>query len=284
MTIIWHSLRPSLEWTDGLKDRFLAGEKKAGPDTGEVQVHVVDVLVPLTDPIRDQLAHLPKDDLVVILTTGSRSEHPTQTEREFLAAEEQVISTTTASWVIMRCVPLAQEFLGSIRTALNESIFASWREMPVPWLDFRDVLELIPLVAMDPERRSKTYELTGSEALTPGELTRVVSNEAGKPFHYVAMDLEQMVIAVERMGTSRALAIQRAQYMDFSTGPEAIETNDTLLHALGRRPRPASQLIRSGWSDAYEFAKELYSRTNLPGKGRAATAEVADPEDEQGTR
>lgn len=264
LDIEWMSLRGALRRSSlvGADDARVASRT----------THVVDVTEPLGEDLRERLAALPPDDLVVILSTGSRSASPTATEQHFLSVEEAVRDVTSAQWVVLRCSPFAQEFVGSVRNALNESIFAAWHEREVPWLDFDDVVEVIAAIAEDPTRRHKTYEVTGSELSSPQQLANVVAEVCGMPFHYVLLAPEQMMIAIHRAGTSMEQAERRTEYMMMTTGPERLPVTDTVRRATGRDPRSATAVARAHGQDAYAFAQKLYQ----------VPATTGEPPQEQG--
>lgn len=248
--IDWMSLRGALRRSDR--------NQGSASDGGSGTAHVVDVIEPLSQGLREQLGTLGPNDLVVILSVGTRAEPPSKAEQYFLSVEEEIKQSTPAAWIVLRCSPFVQEFLGSVRSALNESIFAAWEEREVPWLDFADVIRVISVIAQDQERREKTYELTGAELSSPRQFTDILAEEFGLPFHYVLLGPEQMAIAMHRGGDSHEYAERRTQYMIMTTGPDMLPINETVRRATGREPGSARAVIRAQGRTAYEEALTRY--------------------------
>lgn len=270
--IEWLSLRGALQWSTQVSKPILP--------VAHAKIHVVDVLEPLEDGVLEKLKALPADSLVIILSTGTHSDSPSRIEKDLLAAEEAVKEATPAAWVVLRCSPFVQEFVGSVRASLNESIFAAWEEREIPWLDFDDVVDLALVLSAEPGRRNRTYELTGGECLSPRDLTDFVAETCEVPFHYVLLGADQVIIGMRRGGTSPALADRRAHYMSFTTGPHAFPMNDTVRRALGREPGSPRTVVQKLAAEAYDFSLKLYE---TPDSRSTSVPQVTDSNESAGS-
>src|SRR3989454_3335568 len=159
---------------------------------------------------------------------------------------ERALQESGMPWTILRPHGFMQNFLDAAPTIAREGrIRAASGEGRIPFIDTRDIAAVAAVALTMPGHEGKKYVLTGPEALSYGDVARIIGKAIGRPVEYAAESLEE---ARERLVRARAppwiiestlglAAYQRAG------GPTAA-VSKTVEEILGREPRTLAQFVQ----------------------------------------
>ena len=159
---------------------------------------------------------------------------------------ERALQESSIAWTILRPHVFMQNFLEIALTIAREGrIRAASGDGKIPFIDARDIAAVAAVALTMPGHEGKKYVLTGPEALSYGDVARIIGKAIGRPVEYAAESLEE---ARERLVRARAppwiiestlglAAYQRAG------GPTAA-VSKTVEEILGREPRTLAQFVQ----------------------------------------
>jgi len=159
---------------------------------------------------------------------------------------ERALQESGIAWTILRPHVFMQNFLEIALTIAREGrIRAASGDGKIPFIDARDIAAVAAVALTMPGHEGKKYVLTGPEALSYGDVARIIGKAIGRPVEYAAESLEE---ARERLVRARAppwiiestlglAAYQRAG------GPTAA-VSKTVEEILGREPRTLAQFVQ----------------------------------------
>ncbi len=159
---------------------------------------------------------------------------------------ESALQESGMAWTILRPHVFMQNFLDMAATiAREEKIRAASGSGKIPFIDARDIAAVAAVTLTSAGHEGKKYVLTGPEALSYGEIAKIIGAAIGRRVDYVAESPEE---ARERLVRAGALpwmiesmlalaAYQRAG------GPTAV-VSEAVTELLGRPPGSFSQFVR----------------------------------------
>jgi uncharacterized protein YbjT (DUF2867 family) len=105
---------------------------------------------------------------------------------------EQVVANSGLDYTLVRASWFNQNFSESF---LLEPILAGHVALPmpearIPFVDTGDIAEVVVKVLLEEKHNGKTYELTGSDALTFEEVIKSIADETGKEISFQAVSQE----------------------------------------------------------------------------------------------
>ena len=159
---------------------------------------------------------------------------------------ERALQESGIAWTILRPHVFMQNFLDIAPTIVRGGrIRAASGDGKIPFVDARDIAAVAAIALTAPGHEGKRYVLTGPEALSYGDVARIIGKAVGRPMEYVAESLEEARERLVRAGaptwmieSTLALAVyQRAG------GPTA-EISKTIEEVLGRPPRSFAQFVK----------------------------------------
>jgi uncharacterized protein YbjT (DUF2867 family) len=159
---------------------------------------------------------------------------------------ESALQESGMAWTILRPHVFMQNFLEMAPTIAREGeIRAASGEGKIPFIDARDIAAVAAITLTSAGHEGKKYVLTGPEALSYGEVAKMIGSEIGRPVEYVAESLEE---ARERLlrageppwGIESMLALAAYQR---AGGPTAV-ISEAVRELLGRPPRSFSQFVQ----------------------------------------
>jgi len=159
---------------------------------------------------------------------------------------ERALQESGIAWTILRPHVFMQNFLDIAPTIVREGrIRAASGDGKIPFVDARDIAAVAAIALTAPGHEGKWYVLTGPEALSYGDVARIIGKAVGRPVEYVAESLEEARERLVRAGappwmiesTLALAAYQRAG------GPTA-EISKTIKEVLGRPPRNLTRFVQ----------------------------------------
>jgi uncharacterized protein YbjT (DUF2867 family) len=159
---------------------------------------------------------------------------------------ESALQESGMAWTILRPHVFMQNLLDVASTIVREGkIRAASGDGRIPFIDARDIAAVAAVTLTSAGHESKKYVLTGPEALSYGEVAKIIGSAIGWPVEYVAESPEEARQRLVRAGASRwsiesmlaLAAYQRAG------GPTAA-VSEAVKEVLGRPPGSLAQFVR----------------------------------------
>src|SRR2546427_8055269 len=158
---------------------------------------------------------------------------------------ERALQESGIPWTILRPHVFMQNFLDVAPTIAREGrIRAASGEGRIPFIDTRDIAAVAAVALTAPGHEGKKYVLTGPEALSYGDVARIIGKAVGRPVEYVAESPEEARERLVRAGAplwaiDSMLALSAYQR---AGGPTA-EISKTVEEILGRPPPTFARFV-----------------------------------------
>src|SRR3989475_7775697 len=159
---------------------------------------------------------------------------------------ERALQESGIAWTILRPHVFMQNFLDIAPTIAREGrIRSPSGDGRIPFIDTRDIAAVAAVALTAPGHEGKKYVLTGPEALSYGDVARIIGKAVGRPVEYVAESLEEARERLVRAGAppwmiDSALALAAYQR---AGGPTA-EISRTVQEVVGRPPRTLARFVQ----------------------------------------
>ena len=159
---------------------------------------------------------------------------------------ERALQESGMPWTILRPHVFMQNFLDAAPTIAREGrIRGASGEGRIPFIDTRDIAAVAAVALTAPGHEGKKYVLTGPEALSYGDVARIIGKAVGRPVEYVAESPEEARERLVRAGsppwmiesTLALAAYQRA-------GGPTSEVSRAVEELLSRPPRSLAQFVQ----------------------------------------
>jgi uncharacterized protein YbjT (DUF2867 family) len=126
---------------------------------------------------------------------------------------------------------------------LDSRLYVPAGNARVRWVDVRDVAVVAAAVLCEPEaHRRKAYELSGLEALSFGEVARILQEALHRPVRYERASIPGYALHLRRRRQPWSqVAVQTFLHVAMRFGPKP--TDDTLGALLGRAPRTLREYV-----------------------------------------
>ncbi|MEV6772067.1 NAD(P)H-binding protein [Nocardia sp. NPDC051030] len=122
-------------------------------------------------------------------------------------AGEQAVEASGVPWTIVRPLGFmsnALHWAGSIRD--HDTVYAAFGQGRIAVVDPRDIAAVAAVALLGEGHDGRTYTLSGSQPLSPGEQTEILAEVLGRPLHYVEVSPEQARSAILDHGVPAELA------------------------------------------------------------------------------
>jgi uncharacterized protein YbjT (DUF2867 family) len=141
-------------------------------------------------------------------------------------------------YTILRANSFYQNILGQLgEIKANGNFYLPLGDAHQSLIDVADIAAAAILAMTTEGHRNQTYDLTGPESLTFGDIAAKLSQASGQPVTYVPITRDQFEETLRGYGTPAAAANDVGELFDvFASGIYADVTND-LPNILGRAPR-----------------------------------------------
>lgn len=161
------------------------------------------------------------------------------------ALVEERLFTTDLPFTILQPAAYMQNTISWVESGRKEGLFS----VPYPvhtqlgMVDLKDVVEVAATVIGDPLYFGGTYELVGTEILTPSQIADLIAEALGQPVRAMELDLNQWKRQATRAGLSRyairTLLKMFRYYADYGFWGNP----HTLASLLGRPPKTYAQFL-----------------------------------------
>ena len=159
---------------------------------------------------------------------------------------ETVLQGSGMAWTILRPHVFMQNLLDAAPTIAREgTVRAASGEGKIPFIDAKDIAAVAAAVLTTPGHQSRKYVLTGPEALSYGDVARILSEATGRRVEYAAESAEGAEARLVAEGASRWMiesALALAAYQR-EGGPTAV-VSPAVKEILGRPPRSFREFVR----------------------------------------
>jgi NAD(P)H dehydrogenase (quinone) len=150
---------------------------------------------------------------------------------------EQALMRSAMEWSILRMAFYAESFLDRAKMSLAQGVYASSSSAPVSFVSRDDVAAAAAGLIATEGHHGAIYNATGPETLDGVARAAVVAKVTGKPFTFVQVPLEQLLVGLEAAGLPPAAIDAVASIEDmWAKGAFDITTGD-VARLAGRAPR-----------------------------------------------
>jgi NAD(P)H dehydrogenase (quinone) len=158
---------------------------------------------------------------------------------------EQAIKATGLPYVFFRNGWYHENLLRALPPALNRGQWHSASEGGrTAYVGREDIAEAIAAALATSTLDSRTYTLTGSEALSRDEIARLASQATGKPLSVVHVSADQLAAGLRAAGVAEVLvSVMLSVEAEIRAGHLSMVT-DHVESLLGRAPRPLAKYLQ----------------------------------------
>ena len=159
---------------------------------------------------------------------------------------ERVLSETALGWTILRPHVFMQNLLLQRETIrLEHEVRSPAGEARIPMIDTRDIAAVAAAILTGSGHEGKRYTLTGREAVSYRDATRILSDALGIPLTYVPESEKTAFSRLHDQGLPPWLIgaqLALAEYQREGGGTDVI--TDAVAELSGRRPRTFREFAR----------------------------------------
>jgi len=158
---------------------------------------------------------------------------------------EKIIETSGIAWTFLRPQNFMQNLLGSSVSIRSQGVLkAPMGKGRMSLVDARDVAAAAAAVLTQPGHEGKIYRLTGSQALSFGDIAAAFSEILGRPIRYEDVTEDQIRLELEQAGFPPWLIDDQIAIYRHFRGVKNPLINTTLEQLTGRQPRTLKEFIR----------------------------------------
>ncbi|WP_151475512.1 NmrA family NAD(P)-binding protein [Streptomyces albicerus] len=174
--------------------------------------------------------------LVLLSAIGERQAEPA----------ERALRESGAQWTIVRATWFMQNFSEGLLLAgvqSGEFVFPAG-EAPQPFIDTRDIADVVVKALADSSYAGRTLEITGARLLSFREAMAEISAAAGREIRYVPVSVKEYGAILAGFGLSpEEVAFTEEVFEGLLDGTDGKATDD-VRQVLGRAPRDFTDFAR----------------------------------------
>lgn len=161
------------------------------------------------------------------------------------AAVEARIATSDLGWTILRPRYFLQNLLGLAGRIGKGTLPIPLTTQRIAPVDVRDIADVAATILAAPkEHDSRTYDLSGPESMTFGEIADRLSAVLGRSVTHAAPPLQSVVAALAEQGTPEWIQRHIAESMTiFATDPSVAGVSGDVELVTGRAPIPFDRFV-----------------------------------------
>ncbi|WP_407566147.1 NAD(P)H-binding protein [Streptomyces sp. 184] len=158
---------------------------------------------------------------------------------------EDAVKESGARWTVVRCSWFMQNFDEDflLDPVLSGELVLPAADVPEPFIDTRDIADVVVAALTEDGHSGTTYELSGPRLLTFGEAAAEISGATGRDVRYVPVTPEQFRTAAAGHLPTDVVEIFADLFTRILDGRNAHRT-DGVQRALGRAPRDFTDFVR----------------------------------------
>ena len=174
--------------------------------------------------------------LVMLSARGERQAEPT----------ERALRESGAGWTVVQADWFFQNFsegllVDGVRG--GEFVFPAG-EVAVPFIDTRDLADVVVKALTDPSYAGRTLEVTGARLLSFGEAIAEISAAAGRDIRYVPVSTKEYGAILAGFGLPPEEVTFMEEVFDGLLDGSNAKATDTVQRVLGRAPRDFTDFAR----------------------------------------
>ena len=176
---------------------------------------------------------------IVKLSTLEATEHKIKVGAWHYEREE-LIRVSGLDWTFLRpgmFMSNSIEWWAETIKGQNSVFFPGGKKGQVAPIDPRDIAKVAALTLTQPGNSEKTYELTGSELFTIGEMVQVIAKVLGKPIQYTDIPPFAAKMFMLKTGMSKELVNALMEMLASLRRNEGAIVTDTFEQVTGQAPR-----------------------------------------------
>lgn len=184
-------------------------------------------------------------DVVLVSVTGAATDSPMELARMKAVAEEH-LRGSGAAWTVVRGAAFAQAWIGIVEGTADRAgrltVFGRG-DNPIPWVDVREVADLVMRAVTDPTLRGEVLDICGPEPWTVRRLAQELMTARGVAGHPRRVPRPVLHAMVATVGLVRpALGRQAAAALAMDVLPPA-EDDTTRARFPDLPRRPVSEVL-----------------------------------------
>lgn len=169
-------------------------------------------------------------------------------------AIEAHIEASGIGWTMLRPMFFMQNFFGHADSIRNEGkIFGAYREGRIAFIDVQDIAAAAATLLVGTHGGGESFVLTGSEALTHGEVAQRFAAQLGKPVTYVDLPVDEIIAHMVADGMPAEFVRNLGGMMSAMAEGGAAHITDTVLRLTNQPARTFDQFIASNLT-AFQLA------------------------------
>jgi len=167
-------------------------------------------------------------------------------------ASERAIQNMGIAWTFVQPGAFMSNALNWRDTIKSQGkVFSNYGDGKVAYIHPRDIAAVAVHALTEPGHEGKTYQVTGPEALSVGEVVQLLSEAVGKPIEYVPITDDATREGMQKAGLPAFLIDALLPYASFVRTGKGAEILPTVEEVIGRRP-----LTFADW--AHEHATDFW--------------------------
>ncbi|MEO3767589.1 NAD(P)H-binding protein [Streptomyces sp. B8F3] len=158
---------------------------------------------------------------------------------------EDAVKESGAQWTVVRCAWFMQNFDEDflLEPVLSGELVLPAADIPEPFIDTRDIADVVVAALTEDGHSGTTYELSGPRLITFGEAAAEIGKATGRDVRYVPVTPEQFREVVAGHLPPELVEIFAELFTRILDGRNAHLT-DGVRQALGRAPRDFTDFVR----------------------------------------
>jgi uncharacterized protein YbjT (DUF2867 family) len=168
---------------------------------------------------------------------------------------DDAVRTSGMEWTVLRPTSFMQNHIHyNASQILNGTFYAPHGTGAISLVDVRDIAECAAIIVANPtEHRGKSYDLTGSEALTDAQQMAILSAGIGRTVQYVDIPAESATEAMTSMGMPAVVIDWLMSLNAVIKAGYAAGISEDVLRLTGHTPRTFEMFVKdhaAAWSGA----------------------------------
>jgi uncharacterized protein YbjT (DUF2867 family) len=158
---------------------------------------------------------------------------------------EDAVKESGAEWTVVRCAWFMQNFDEDflLDPVLGGELVLPAADVPEPFVDTRDIADVVVAALTEDGHSGTTYELTGPRLLTFGEAAAEISKATVRDVRYVPVTREHFREVVAGHLPPDLIGVITELFTNILDGRNA-HLSDGVQQALGRAPRDFTDFVR----------------------------------------
>jgi (4-alkanoyl-5-oxo-2,5-dihydrofuran-3-yl)methyl phosphate reductase len=165
-------------------------------------------------------------------------------------ASERAIQNMGIAWTFVQPGAFMSNALNWRDTIKSQGkVFSNYGDGKVAYIHPRDIAAVAVHALTEPGHEGKTYQVTGPEALSVGEVVQLLSEAVGKPIEYVPITDDATREGMQKAGLPAFLIDALLPYASFVRTGKGAEILPTVEEVIGRKPLTFADWAREHATD-----------------------------------